>query len=315
MVRKEYGVKSKNLIIAVVILVLALGFIFVSKPFFKNRNGKKTISSVRADGKNDPYVSAANKTFTKGMGGITVTVRGSDDKKQSVRIRAFRKLDKNSSVYVTTFVSDRLTELFPGTYDMVVETIPQTIYKNITVSEGNETVKDLGVMTGAIIVKAINSKEKDMMASIRMMYPKSNFLAAVAVTNRQMEMIPGVYDMIIETMPRQTKNNFKIEAGKVNVLDLGVVSGALIVKAVDENKKAVRMGVRVKSVGTNTAIASMVTNNAIELIPGAYDVDILSKPVQAKKDIKITAGKDTVIEAAVSPQLVQKPAVPVKKKK
>jgi hypothetical protein len=306
--------KARNLVIAVVILVIALTVIFVVRAFSPGRAAKKAVAARQEKGKAAATVPD-KKTFQKGMGGLSVKAKNSKGSDMSLRVKAFRSDGSSSSVFVSAFASARMQELSPGTYDIELDTVPAKIFKDIKVSDGKETVEDLGALTGAINVKALNSKKKEMYVLFRTTYPKSNLLVATATTNRPLETIPGVYNVEIETLPRQVKNDVKVEGGKETIVDLGIVSGALNIKAADDNGKDVRLPARIRNASTNTVVASGMTNNPIEVTPGAYDIEVMSMPPQAKKAIKVAAGEDTDVTFVVNPPApppVKTPPSPVK---
>ena len=188
-------------------------------------------SSVKIPGKmpaKAPVKAPAVKTFQKDMGGLTVKMLNSKSKETPVRIMAFKAVDEKSGIYAATLTANRMQDLPEGSYAFVIDTVPQKLYKDIKVRNGTETVTDIGA-TGSVNIKALNSKKKDASISVKIMHQKSSLMVAAANTNRPFEIVPGIYNIEIETLPRQAKNDIKIEGGKETVLDLGVVSGALIV--------------------------------------------------------------------------------------
>ncbi len=294
--------KIKNIFIAIVIIVIAVAVIFVTKTSAPNRAAKKGVVVKQDKIKGKAAVAIPEKkVFQKGMGGLTVKAKNSKGGDIGLRVKAFRSEDRSSSVFVASFSSQKMQELSPGTYDIELDTVPAKIFKNIKVSEGSETVEDLGALTGAINVKALNSKKKAMYVLFKITYPKSNLTIATAAANRPFEIVSGVYDIEIETLPRQVKKEIRVDSGKETTLDLGIVSGALNVKAADDNGKDVRLAVRLRNSGTNTIIASGITNTSIEVAPGTYDIEVMSAPSQMKKEVKIAAGEDTNIEFIVNP--------------
>ena len=301
--------KNKTVVAVIAVVAVILGVIFIKHSFVHGKAAKKGTPAAKAEKSKSAPVIPAKKVFSKGMGGLTVKVKGSNDKYQNLRIRAFGVDNNNSSTFLAAFGTERMQELTSGTYDIEIETIPAKIYKNVAVKEGKETVQDFGSVTGSLNVKALNSKKKESPVSVKIIYPRSNLMVAAATANRPFEIVPGTYNIEIETLPHQTKSNVKIEAGKETVLDLGVVSGSLIVKAVDEEGKEARVGIRVKNPANNTIVASTIANRAVEVGPGEYDVDIFSTPVQTKKGVKISAGEETVTEVSVkSPPPIPAPA-------
>lgn len=321
--RKGEGMKNKGLLIGMVGVVAIIVLAFVFRPAFTG----KTMKSDKVVNKSAPATKAVNaaktakpqepakKTFSKGMGGITVKAKYSNGKPQILRTKIFRSEDKDSSIFVTGFTSDRMQELLPGTYDIEVETIPAKICKNINVSENKETIYDLGSATGAVIIKALNSKKKEISLPARISNPKNNLTVTAITANRPVEVLPGVYNIDIDTMPRQTRRDVRIEKGRETVIDLGVVSGSMIVKAVDENGKEARVAVNVKDSKTNMIVTSTGSNRASEIAPGEYDIDILTTPVQTKKGVRIIAGEEVVVDFLVKSKPVPQAAVGAVRKK
>ena len=304
--------KKKSVVIVIAVVAVAFGIIFIKNSFMHRKAVKKSPPVARSEKSKPAAAIPAKKIFQKGVGGLTVRVKSSSDKYQNLRIRAFNADNKNSSVFIAAFNTERMQELTPGIYDLEIETTPAQIYKNVTVGEGKETVQDLGAVTGSVNIKALNSKNKEASIPVKVMRQKSNLMVAAFTTNKPLEIVPGVYNLEIETLRYQTKNDVKIEAGKETMLDLGVASGSLIVKALDENGKEARAGVRIKNPVNNATVASTVTNRPIDIGPGEYDVEILSSPFQTKKGVKITAGEETSVGIVIQSPPPQ--ASPAKKK-
>jgi hypothetical protein len=127
------------------------------------------------------------------------------------------------------------------------------------------------------------------------------------MTNKGLEIIPGVYDVEVGTSPRQYKKDVKIEPGKETIADLGCITGTLLVRTVDENKKEVRTSVRITRADTNEVVSSATSNKPVELIKGKYNIDVMSSPRQSKKDVAVDTGAESVLDFVVAP-----PAAPVK---
>lgn len=301
--------KNIKLIVgALVAVVLIAGFISVVKSAGSKKAVNKPDAAVQKAGKGKAQGVPARKQLSKDMGGLTVKMLNTKGKEVYIRMKVFKVTDAKSSLYVTSITTNRMQELAPGTYDIEMETIPQRIYKNIRVTGNKEIVEDLGCPTGSITIKAINSKKKEASYLARILYPKSNVMVTAASTNRPLELIPGIYDVEVETLPRQVKRDVKIAAGKETVLDLGGSSGSLIVKAVDDSGKEVRYTARIRNASNNDIITSAATNRPVEIQQGVYNIEIVSNPVQSKKDVKVSAGTETVVEFGVQSPARQKPA-------
>lgn len=288
-------------VVVVVVAMVGLALIFFARSCSSGKSVNKNAPAAKgAKQKGAIPAAPAKAVFSKGMGGLTVRLKSSDGKPQYVRVKAFGDDGRNSSVYITSFGSERMQELAPGAYDIELDTLPPKIYKNINISEGKEAVQDFGAMTGSINIKALNSKKKDASLTARLLRAKSNILVAVAMANKPSEIIPGTYNLEIDTLPRQTKNDVRIEPGKQTVIDLGVVSGSVVAKAVDENGKEARLGVRIKNPANGSIVTTTVTNRALEIAPGEYDIEVMATPAQTKKGVKIAAGEETALEFSVT---------------
>lgn len=299
--------KNKNLIIALVAIVAVIGIVLFTRPFAAKKPTKKTVPAPMAKMEKKAAQIQAKKAVSKDKGGLTVRIVDSKKKEIPLKIRAFRTIDAKSSVYAYALTANRMQEVLPGTYDIEIDTVPQTIHKNISVVKGKENVADLGSITGSINIKALNAKKTAANYPIKILYPKSRDMAAATASNKPLEIIPGIYDAEIGTLPVQSRKDIKVEVGKEAVLDLGCTIGTLLVKALDENKKEVRLNFRVTMAENNELITSTATNRPVEILQGTYNVEISSTPKQDKKDVKVNAGEDTVIEF-----LVQAPPAPPK---
>lgn len=294
--------KKTPMVIMAAVLVILAGVIIIARPFAaKKERVDRAPASVRAEkGKVRP---PAKKAISKGMGGLNVTVINSKGKEAFLKAKAFSVIDSRSSIYAATLTTNRVQELAPGSYDIEVDTIPQKIYKNIKVVADKENFLDLGCPTGSVTVKALNSKKKDAAYLMRVVAAKSNILVAAGTTNRPLEVMPGVYDIEIDIVPRLVKRGVRLEAGKETVVDLGVATGSLTAKVLDENGKQLRYTARIRNASNNEMVSSGSSNRATELQPGTYNIEVLTNPVQTRKGVSVMAG-----EAAAAEFIVQLPA-------
>ena len=306
--------RNKKLITGMIILIAFTGLIlFVKVVAPKAKAGK---AAPAAQGKKDLKKTAAQKVISKGKGALTVRIVNSKNVEIPMRIKAFRVIDARSSVYTTSSVGGRTQEVAPGTYDIEVDTVPQKIFKLVKVAEGKETVEDLGCVTGSIIVRTLNAKKAAAYYPMRVLYPKTNDMVTAYMTNKAMEIVPGVYDIEIGTSPRLYKKDVKVGPGKEVIIDMGCVAGSIIVKTVDENGKNVRLSVRITRADTNEIVSSTTSNKPVDLGKGIYNIEVLSNPKQFKKDVKLNVADELTAEFTVSSPIVpQRPAKPVARAK
>jgi hypothetical protein len=259
---------------------------------------------------------APKKVISKGRGALTVRIVNSKNMEIPMRIKAFKVIDGRSSVYAASSVGGRMQELTPGTYDLEVDSVPQKIFKNIKVVEGKESIEDLGCVTGSITVRTTNAKKAIAYYPLRILYSNTSDMVTAYMTNKTMEIVPGVYDIEIGTSPRLYKKDVKVGSGKGVIIDMGCVVGSLIVKTVDENGKNVRTNVRIMRADTNEIVSSAASNKPIDLGKGTYNIEVLSNPKQSRKAVKVNLGEestaDFVVGAPIVPQKSAKPAAKVK---
>lgn len=299
---------NKKFITGLIVLIVFVGFILFVKAVAPRAKVKKAVPAVQD--KKGLKKTAAQKIIAKGKGALKVRIANSKNTEIPMKIRAFRAIDAKSSVYATSFVGGRTQEVTPGTYDLEVDSVPQKIFKNIKVAKGKETIKDLGCVTGSIAVRTTDAKKAAAYYPIRILYSNTSDMVTAYMTNKTMEITPGVYDIEIGTSPRLYKRGVKVGPGKEVVIDMGCVAGSLMVKIVDENDKNVRLSVRITSRDTNEIVSSTTSNKPIELGKGKYDIEVLSKPKQLKKDVRVDIGKESVVKFVVSTPIV--PQKPVK---
>ena len=306
--------RNKKLIIGIIIVIALAGFVLVVKSVLSAGKGKKPAPSAQVRNGSKKVPVKKEKIISKGRGGLTTRILNSKNTEIPMRVKVFRVIDSRSSIYAASTVGGRMQELLPGVYDIEIDTVPQKIFKNVKIEEGKETTEDLGCVTGSLIVRVINAKKSPAYYPLRIMYGKIDEMVTAFMTNKTLELVPGVYDIEIGTSPRQYKKDVKIEAGKETIADLGCLTGILIVKTVNADKKDVRCNVRVTKADTNEIVSAAASNKPVELIKGKYNIDVMSSPRQSKKDVTVNTGEESVIEfTVVAPQAVsQKAAAPAK---
>ena len=304
--------KDKGLVVGAIVfvVVVVIGLVFIAKP----KAAKPAAAPAAASAKAVKVMPVpAKRALSKDMGGLTVKLMGANNKDLSVRIKAFKAVDSKSSVLMGTLASNRMQELVPGTYDIEVETMPAKIYKGINVQKGREVVEDLGRITGTLEIKAMTFTTKVAAYPVRVLHAKTNVSAAAGSANRPMEIVAGAYDIEIASLPRQTKKDVRIDAGKEVSIDADAV-GALFIRIIEPTGKEVRGSVRVRKTENNELVTSTAANKPIDILPGSYTVECLSNPPQTKKDISVKAGEETRVEFAVQapPAPAPRPVAPPK---
>jgi len=317
--------KNKNIIIGIISAIVILGLVFVIMPPTSKKSIKKVataskeVIAMQKGAKNAyqaPAKAPAKKAIAKDKGGLTVRIVDSKTREVNTRLKAFKSADGKTSVYEASFSANTMQELTPGTYDIEIETNPPEIYKNIRVNQTEEKMVDLGAITGALNVKAVNSQKKDASYPVRVLRNNSQIAVYSITTNKLGELLPGVYDIEIGMIPKQIKKDVKIEAGKEAALDLGCMTGALVVKCVDTNNKEVMCSVSIINPSNKVIVGSGTANRPIEIVNGIYNVELMSAQRQTKNGVKVNAGEESSVEftvQAAAPKTVNQ--APPKEKK
>jgi hypothetical protein len=301
--------RNKKLVIGIIVIFVFIGFIVAAKAMLPKGKGSKAQPQAAQTKKSSGKIPA-KKAISKGKGALTVKILNYKNTEVPVKVKTFKAADSRSSVYAASTAGGRTQELLPGTYDIEVDTVPQKIFKNIKVSEGKETLENLGCITGSLVVKTINAKKALAYYPLRILYGRTNEMVTASMTNRPLEIVPGIYDIEIGTSPRQYRKDVKVEAGKEVVVDLGCLTGILIVKTIDENKKDVRCGMRITRSDTNEVVSSAASNKPVELGKGKYNIDVMTSPRQSKKDVTVNTAEEAIVEfiVAVPPPAPKAPA-------
>ena len=293
---------NKKLFIVIIVVIAFAGFILFTKVTSPKTKSTQTTPTVQTkkdskkDLKKDLKKINTQKVISKGKGALTIRIANSRKAEIPMRIKAFKVIDARSSVYATSSVGGRMQEVMPGTYDIEIDTIPQKILKNIRVAQGKETIEDLGCVTGSLSVRTSNVKKTAAYYPMRILYSKTNDMVTAYMTNKSIDIVPGVYDIEVGTSPRLYKKDVKVDAGKDTLIDMGCVVGSLRVKAVDESGRDVRLSVRITRADTNEIVSSAKSNRPIDLGKGSYNIEILSNPKQSRGNVKVSVGEESVAE-------------------
>lgn len=292
--------KNKNLMIGLVAgAILVLAIILIARPLFVKKTAAKITpeqsSAPAAKAPDTAPKEAVKKTFPKGKGGLTLKMINSRNEAAPMRAKLFKSIDARLSHYASTVILNSESEVLAGTYDVEINTTPQKIYKGVTISDGGETVEDVGA-TGALNVKAWDYKNSPAFFPISISQSGTGIAITTFASNQPLELLPGTYDIDVETRPRQSRKDVRVEPGKETMLDIGCTTGGIFVKVVDESGKEARREARVKKPQAGDIVAISAANRPIEVVAGVYDVEIISKPNQLKKDVKVSVGEEISVE-------------------
>ena len=295
--------KDKKMVAAIVGVLVVIAVVMITtgkmRPVVKSAKPASTKTPGAA-----PVKVAAKKIFSENAGGLTAKVLNYKGAGLELKGSAFIAMDPRSSVHKAEITSNIMQELPAGTYDIVMNTVPRMIYKNIIVSEGKETIKDIESM-GAITVKMLNSKKLPAAYPVRVFSGKVGSALVLGSTNRPIDIMSGAYEIEIGGIPPFPRKMIKVFSGKEAIEDIGCVTGSMTVKVVDASGKEVRSMFMIRKAGKRDVITAGSTNNPVEIAEGIYDVEVSLRPSQVKSGIKITAGDSSVVEFTAVPQAIE----------
>ena len=164
---------------------------------------------------------------------------------------------------------------------------------------GKPVKKAISKGKGLLTIKVLNSKGKEIPVKIKMfraINSSSSIYSTSSIGGRSQELLPGTYDLEVDTIPQKIFKNVKVNEGRETVNDLGSVTGALMVKTVNAKKAPVSYPIRILYGKTNEMVTAYMTNKALEIVPGTYDIEIGTTPRQYQKNVRIDSGRESIVD-------------------
>jgi len=152
---------------------------------------------------------------------------------------------------------------------------------------------------GGLTVKILDSKKKDMSVRVRAFKTvdsRSSEYVASFVANRMQEIRPGNYDIEIDTVPQKIYKNVNVVEGKENIENLGQITSSLNVKLKTSKGKDATYPIKVLYPQSDEVVVIGATNRPVEIIAGVYDIDVTMYPRLVKKEVRLAAGKEEIID-------------------
>ncbi|MBN2453649.1 MAG: hypothetical protein JXB40_05245 [Candidatus Omnitrophica bacterium] len=172
---------------------------------------------------------------------------------------------------------------------------PREIHPEKTVVAKKVLSKGMGGLT----LKMLNANNKQVFIkakAFKSANTRSGICVGPLVTNNMKELSPGSYDIQLDTVPQKMHKGVNILDGKETIENIGCITGLLNVKVTNTKKKEAFYPVRIYYSKTKYVVASTAARRPVELLSGAYDVEIGTKPIQTKGGIKVNPGEETVVE-------------------
>ncbi|MDP3730635.1 MAG: hypothetical protein Q8R14_03815 [Candidatus Omnitrophota bacterium] len=152
---------------------------------------------------------------------------------------------------------------------------------------------------GALTVRIINSKNVEIpmrIRAFRAIDSRSSVYMTSSVGGRTQEVMPGTYDIELDTVPQKIFKLVKVAEGKETIEDLGCVTGSITIRTLNAKKTAAYYPVRILYSNTSEMVTAYMTNKTMEIVPGHYDIEIGTSPRLYKKDVKVAAGKEAIVD-------------------
>lgn len=152
---------------------------------------------------------------------------------------------------------------------------------------------------GGLMVKIVNIKNAPSSMRIRAFRAvdsRSSVYQATFYSNLTQELAAGTYDIEIETVPARIYKGVSVKSGRETVHDMGCITGSVNVKALNAKKAPAAYPVRIFYGGTKLLAAATAANRPVEIGPGVYDVEVVMVPSVSRKDIRVDAAREAVID-------------------
>jgi len=210
---------------------------------------------------------------------------------------------------------NRTGELPPGIYDVKVEVGPDVWYEGVEIVSGEEMVLDLPEL-GRLIVQGKDSEGVPLNGYGYSVYEQKNSDKEIAAgdVNVAKDLVPGVYDIRIDSDQDVWLRGIEIVAGSVKSIDVPPFHAKS--KKSDGSPGSAGQG-RIQIVGKNAigdplesyfafyvytpgdkekSVAEESVSKPVDLPPGVYDVRVGLRPDVWFKSIEVTAGQSSQIE-------------------
>lgn len=223
-------------------------------------------------------------------------VRGKDSAGEPLSGYSFDVYARRESEERITFGDvNSVKEIPPGTYDIRVDLVPEAWYERVEIKEGETAVIELPELGKLeVIGKDASGGPVSERFFVYNSGERENSLVLGEV-NVSSDLQSGVYDIKITSKPPAWYEGIEITAGQSTVINLSR-TGILDIRgmnAIDEPLTSYFFvyvsGDRDKSFTTGNV------NEAEDLLPGTYDIEVALDPHVWYEGVKITAGQNTMI--------------------
>ncbi len=206
-------------------------------------------------------------------------------------------------------------ELQPGIYDVRVEIGPDAWFEGVEIASGEERVIDLPEL-GRLMVQGKDSEGIPVNGYGYSVYEQENSDKEIAAgdVNVAKDLLPGEYDVRIDSDPEVWLRGIEIVAGSVKAIDIPPLPAKS--EKSDELPGSAEQG-RIQIVGKNAlgdplesyfafyvytpgdkekSVAEESVSKPVDLPPGVYDIRVGLKPDVWFKSVEIAAGQSKQIE-------------------
>ncbi len=234
----------------------------------------------------------------RGRSALRVEVLGEGERQVTVGIEL---RDAGRQAVVQRFMAWIDAPVPPGTYDLVVGTAPRTIYRGITVSEHTQAV--LRMRTGALRIELIGP------TGSRLDAPADLFIHKTATPVRSFPawynqpVLPGLYDIIVNSAPRVVSRGVEVKAGQPTVLQVGLARLRVDVAAPSGTLPDATVELRDPETGEGVRAISSASDQVVAA--GTYDVALRGAPGYPLRGVQIRPGEMKTVRASGAPVRVE----------
>lgn len=237
-------------------------------------------------------------TAARGRSALRVEVLGEGDRQVSVGIELREAGRHNVAQRFPAWIDAPVP---PGTYDLVVGTAPRTIYRGVTLGDHTQAV--LRVRTGAMRVELVGPTGTRLDAPVDLFVHKTPTPVRSFPTWYNQPVLPGRYDIVVNSAPRVVKNGVEVSAGRPTVLQLGHARLRVEVAAPSGTLPDATVELRDPETGEVLRAISSASDQVVAA--GTYDLALRGAPGFPLRGLQIRPGEMKTVRVSGAPVRVE----------
>jgi hypothetical protein len=156
----------------------------------------------------------------------------------------------------------------PGTFDILIGTAPRVIYPRVTL--GEDTTVTVKVAAGAVRVELTDMENKRPSVPVELFDSRSESSQRTFFTWHNQVVLPGTYDLVVNSNPVTTIRGVIVETGKLTTVPVGTGRARIELLGVGGNR--LRVLVELRDPKTHQLARNISTWEDYEIPSGSYEM-------------------------------------------